>query len=64
MATFLPIFQGLLHKGVKMHIVIRDPSDHENEYFRYQATNAQMHYGENYFKYIDNLTILLQMYLI
>lgn len=39
MATFLPVFQGLLHKGVKIHIVTRDPSDHENEYFRYQATN-------------------------
>lgn len=39
MVTFLPVFQSLLHKGVKIHIVTRDPSDHENEYFRYQATN-------------------------
>ncbi len=36
---FEQIFQRLLHKGISIHIITRDPADHENEFFRHQATN-------------------------
>lgn len=39
MANLLPVFQRLLNKNIKIHIVTRDPSDHENEVFRLQSTN-------------------------
>lgn len=35
---FIPLFKKLLHKGIKIHIITRDPIDHD-EYFRDQATN-------------------------
>ena len=39
MANLLPVFQRLLNKNIKIHIVTRDPADHENELFRLQSTN-------------------------
>jgi len=38
METFYPIFKGILDRGIKIHIITRDPSDHD-EIIRYQATN-------------------------
>lgn len=35
----LPSFQFLLDKGRKIHILTRDPSEHEDEYIRHQSTN-------------------------
>lgn len=34
----IPIFEKLLKKGVKINLITRDPSEHD-EYFKYQATN-------------------------
>jgi len=39
METFHQVFQGLLHKNIQIHLITRDPSDHEDEYFRHQSTN-------------------------
>ena len=39
MDVLTPIFQALLDKGRKIHIVTRDPVDHEDEYLRHQSTN-------------------------
>ena len=39
MEVLLPAFQRLLHKNIKIQIITRDPSEHENELFRHQATN-------------------------
>lgn len=39
MEMFYPIFEKLIHRGVKVSIVTRDPLDHEDEYMRHQATN-------------------------
>ncbi len=39
MEVLLPVFQRLLHKKIKIQIVTRDPSEHESELFRHQATN-------------------------
>jgi len=36
--TFLPTFRKLLDNGIKIHIITRDPIEHD-EYFRDQATN-------------------------
>ena len=36
---FMPIFSKLLDKRIQIHIVTRDPIDHD-EYFRDQATNG------------------------
>lgn len=38
METLQPIFKMLLLKGVKIHIVTRDPVEHD-EFYRNQATN-------------------------
>lgn len=38
MAVLIPVFQRLLHKGTKIHLLTRDPSEHEGD-FRHQATN-------------------------
>lgn len=38
MKLFIPIFKKLITKGITIHIVTRDPIDHD-EYFRDQATN-------------------------
>lgn len=39
MEKLLPVFQTLLKKGIKIHIITRDPAEHEVEDFRHQATN-------------------------
>lgn len=39
METFYPVFQGLLHKNIQIHLITRDPSDHEDKFFRHQSTN-------------------------
>lgn len=39
MEGLYPIFKELLSKGIKIHIITRDPVDHEDEYMRNQATN-------------------------
>ncbi len=39
MDLFLPIFQALLDKGRKIHIITRDPVNHEDEYLKHQSTN-------------------------
>jgi len=46
MDTFYPVFQGLLHKKIKIHLITRDPVDHEDEFFRYQAVNEVMKTSE------------------
>lgn len=38
MTTFMPIFKKLLTHGVKIHIITRDPVEHD-ENIKYQATN-------------------------
>ena len=45
MDLFMPIFKKLLDKGVKIHIITRDPTDHD-EYFRDQATNEILECNE------------------
>ncbi len=39
MDMFYPVFQRLLSKKIKIRIVTRDPSDHDDEYMRDQAAN-------------------------
>lgn len=39
MDMFYPVFQRLLSKKIKIRIVTRDPSDHDDEYMRDQAVN-------------------------
>lgn len=39
MDMFYPVFQRLLNKKIKIRIVTRDPSDHDDEYMRDQAVN-------------------------
>ncbi len=34
----IPIFKGLLDRKVKIHIITRDPAEHD-EFLKYQATN-------------------------
>ena len=45
MDLFMPIFKTLLDKGIKIHIITRDPIDHD-EYFRDQATNKILECNE------------------
>lgn len=46
MELLYPIFEKLLMRGVKIHIVTRDPSDHEDEYMRHQSTNEILYSQE------------------
>ena len=39
MDMFYPVFQRLLSKKIKIRILTRDPSDHDDEYMRDQAVN-------------------------
>ena len=39
MKLLYPVFNDLLSRNVRIHIVTRDPIDHEDEYMRDQATN-------------------------
>lgn len=43
MATLYPIFNELIKNGIKIHIITRDPIDHEDEYLRHQSTNEILH---------------------
>lgn len=46
MEELYSIFEKLINNGVKIHIVTRDPADHEDEYMRHQATNEILHLKE------------------
>ncbi len=39
METFSQVFQRLLHKNIRIYIVTRNPTEHETEFYRDQATN-------------------------
>lgn len=39
MEMFYPVFHRLLSRKIKIRIVTRDPSDHDDEYMRDQAAN-------------------------
>lgn len=39
MEMFYPVFQRLLNRKVKVKIVTRDPSEHDDEYMKNHATN-------------------------
>lgn len=39
MELLYPIFHELLRRGVNIHMVTRDPTEHRDEYMRDQATN-------------------------
>ena len=45
MEVLYPIFRKLLDRQVKLHIITRDPSDHD-EHFRHQATNEILYAAE------------------
>lgn len=45
MGLFIPIFTKLLDNGIKIHIITRDPIDHD-EYFRDRATNEILYCNE------------------
>lgn len=42
MQQLLPVFQTLLKKGIKIHLISRDPSEHEDECYRYQSASELM----------------------
>ena len=52
MDVLLPVFQRLLHKKIKIQIVTRDPSEHEQEFYRYQATSEILKYSEMGIKFV------------
>jgi len=52
METFDQVFQRLLHKKINIHIVTREPSEHESELFRYQATNEILKYSDMGIKFV------------
>lgn len=39
MKFLFPVFQRLLHKGIEIHLITRDPADHEDAFYRNQSTN-------------------------
>ncbi len=39
MELLYPVFNELLSRNVRLHIVTRDPADHDDEYMRDQSTN-------------------------
>jgi phosphatidylserine/phosphatidylglycerophosphate/cardiolipin synthase-like enzyme len=39
MEVLHPVFEKLLENGIKIHIITRDPIEHEDEYMRNQSTN-------------------------
>jgi len=45
MGLFYPVFTKLLKREIKIHIITRDPIDHD-EYFRDQATNEILECNE------------------
>lgn len=46
MEKLYPMFEKLLQRGVRVHIITRDPIDHDNEYMRHQATNEILYCKE------------------
>lgn len=46
MEQLLPVFQTLLIKGIKIHVITRDPAEHEVEDYRHQATNEILYCKE------------------
>ncbi len=46
MEKLYPIFEKLIAKGVKIHIITRDPIDYEDEYMKHQATNEILYSKE------------------
>lgn len=46
MERLYPVFEKLLSRGIKVHIVTRDPIDHEDDYMRHQATNEILYSKE------------------
>lgn len=39
MMILLPIFQKLIQKKIKVHLVTKDPAEYVDEHFKHQATN-------------------------
>lgn len=39
MEVLYPVFEELLENGIRIHIITRDPIEHEDEYMRNQSTN-------------------------
>lgn len=39
MLILLPIFQKLIQKKIKVHLVTKDPAEYNDEHFKHQATN-------------------------
>ena len=52
MEVLHPVFQRLLHKKIKIQIVTRDPIEHEQEFYRYQATSEILKYSEMGIKFV------------
>lgn len=57
MDLLLPVFQGLLNNKIKIHLITRDPSEHETESYKYQSTNEILKCNE-----IGIHTVLLSGY--
>ncbi len=45
METFYPIFKRILDRGIKIHVITRDPIEHNEEY-KYQATEEILQCAE------------------
>jgi|688.fasta_scaffold678129_2 hypothetical protein len=39
MEMFYPLFQRLLNKKIRIKIITRDPSEHDDDYIKHQSTN-------------------------
>ncbi|QQS43853.1 hypothetical protein IPM65_07000 [Candidatus Roizmanbacteria bacterium] len=39
METFNHVFQRILNKKIKIHLITRDPVEHDDEYLKHQAVN-------------------------
>lgn len=46
MEALYPVFEKLLENGIKIHIITRDPIEHEDDYMRNQSTNEILRYTE------------------
>lgn len=52
MELFEQVFQRLLHKNIKIKIISREPSEHETEFYRYQATDEILKYSDMGIKFV------------
>ncbi len=52
MELFEQVFQRLLHKNIKIKIITREPSEHETEFYRYQATDEILKYSDMGIKFV------------